>query len=266
MKDTLDNTTLIQKFLQGEDSLLANRELHIEKAREETQLLTNQGILLAKARLKGSNPYVVVRLQSDYWQVVHQLALQANYLPFGMDKARFEGATFVQYDYHSVPAGYEIHCQEAAALWKTWWVNHRQLELMDMLLLCDKRWAPVNKMVCETGTIYMKTWQGERVFAVSDTIVWLDRNTQKRRRRIQVPKHHAPGKTSPSPYPYHSGEDISEKPAPVDESANPVVPDNLRRVVRAGKNKLLIQTALGPILIEGENLSCSIGRRTAKKS
>ncbi|MEM9153301.1 MAG: hypothetical protein AAGB19_23000, partial [Cyanobacteria bacterium P01_F01_bin.3] len=156
MKAALDNATLIQKFLKGEDSLLANRELRVEKALDETQLLTTQGILLAKRRAKTSLPNVVVRLQSDYWQQLHQLTLNASFIPFQLDQARYTGETFVQYDYHSVPAGYQIHCQEASAFWKTWWVNHRKLVLMDMLLLCEKRWYPVNKMACFTYTFGQK--------------------------------------------------------------------------------------------------------------
>lgn len=266
MKAALDNTTLIRKFLKGEDSLLANRELRVEKALDETQLLTTQGILLAKRRVNTSLPNIVVRLKSDYWQLLHQLTLDAGFIPFRLDEARYAGETFVQYDYHSVPAGYQIHCQEASAFWKTWWVNHRKLELMDMLLLCEKRWYPVNKMVCETGTIYIRTWQGEKVFGITDTVVWLDRNTQERRRRIQVRKHHMPDKTVASPYPYHNEESANEKSISAVDADEPIVPATLRPVVKAGKNKLLIQTALGPILIEGENLTCTLARRVAKVS
>ncbi|MEM9809476.1 MAG: hypothetical protein AAF959_29865 [Cyanobacteria bacterium P01_D01_bin.56] len=267
MKAALDNTTLIQKFLKGEDSLLANRELRIEKAREETQLLTNQGILLAKRRFNTSLPNVMVRLKSDHWQLLHQLTLEANFIPFQLDQVRYAGETFAQYDYHSVPAGYQIHCQEASAFWKTWWVNHRKLELMDLLLLCEKRWYPVNKMLCETGTIYVRTWQGEKTLAVSDTVVWLDRNTQTRRKRIQVRKHHAPGKQIvDSPYPYHNEETSSPRKTSGNNLDKPIVPGSLQKVVRAGRNKLIIQTALGPILIEGKELTCRLGQTVTKVS
>ncbi|MEO0867006.1 MAG: hypothetical protein AAFY17_00900 [Cyanobacteria bacterium J06642_11] len=267
MKAALDNTTIIQKFLKGEDSLVANRELRIEKALEETQLLTTQGILLAKRQKKTSLPNIMVRLKSDYWQLLHQLTIEAHFIPFQLDQVRYAGETFARYDYHSVPAGYQIHCQAASSFWKTWWVNHRKLELMDLLLLCGKRWYPVKKMLCETGTIYVRTWQGERTLAVSDTVVWLDRNLQTQRKRIQVRKHHDPGRQQPdSPYPYHNGEpDNSEQP-PEKSLDKPVVPANLKQVVRAGRNKLLIQTALGPILIEGKDLTCTLGRKVVKAS
>ncbi len=270
MKSALDNATLIQKFLKGEDSLLANRELRIEKALDETQLLTTQGILLAKRRAKACLPNIMVRLQSDYWQLLHQLTLEAHFIPFRLDEARYNGEVFVQYDYHSVPAGYRIHCQEASAFWRTWWVNHRKLELMDMLLLCEKRWYPVSKMLCETGTIYVKTWQGEKTLGVSDTVVWLDRNTQERRKRVQLRKHHAPDKTVASPYPYHESETTNPTPqqgiTPVHELEQPTIPANLRQVVRAGKNRLLVQTPLGPVIIEGQNLTCALGRKVTQVS
>ncbi|MEM6255858.1 MAG: hypothetical protein AAF821_23340 [Cyanobacteria bacterium P01_D01_bin.156] len=263
MKAALTNDTLIQKFLKGEDSLLANRELRVEKALDETQLLTTQGVLLAKGRFKTSVPNVIVRFQSDYWQLIHQLTLEANFIPFNLDKDRFSGATFTQYDYHSIPAGYQIHCKEASAFWKTWWVNHRKLELMDMLLLCEKRWYPVNKMLCETGTIYVRTWQGERNMAVSDTVVWLDRNTEKERKRIQVRKHHGLNTAASS---RDTAATAPQSTPQTDNPEIPVIPADLVQVVRSGKNRLLVQTVLGPVIIEGKNLTCTLGRKVAKVS
>ncbi|MEM9485055.1 MAG: hypothetical protein AAGA83_15360, partial [Cyanobacteria bacterium P01_F01_bin.116] len=150
MKTAVDNITLVKTFLKGEDSLLANRELRIEKALDETQLLTNQGILLAKGRFNHQLPNIVIRLNSDYWQLIHKLALNAGFIPLRIDQERLAGVTFAQYDYQSIPAGYQVHCQQASLFWKTWWINHRQLQLMDMLLLCKKRWYPIQNMLCET--------------------------------------------------------------------------------------------------------------------
>ncbi|MBE9070910.1 hypothetical protein IQ260_30190 [Leptolyngbya cf. ectocarpi LEGE 11479] len=257
MKNAVDNITLIKQFLKGEESLLANRELRLEKALDEIQLLTNQGILLAKGRFSASVPNVVVRLKSDYWALINQLALESHFIPFQIAQARLEKATFAQYDRHSVPDGYQIHCQEASAFWKAWWINHRKLQLMDMLLLCHKRWYPVNQMLCDTGTIYVKTWRGEHVLSLADTVVWLDRNTHEQRRQLK--RHHDPEKLAAVPmnHPNHASA------APSDQ---PMVPADLRPVIKAGKNKLLVHTVLGPVVIEGQNLTCSLARKAAKVS
>lgn len=255
MKTAIDNMTLIHAFLKGEDSLLANRELRIEKAYDETQLLTTQGILLAKGRWQNHLPNVVIRLKSEYWDMLHQLALNAGFIPFNLQQQRLESATFAQYDHHSIPEGYQVHCQEASAFWKTWWINHRKFQLMDMLLLCDKRWYPVNNMLCETGTIYIKTWRGEKSVSITDTVIWLDRNTHEQRRRAQVYKHHGNQKNPVN---------RALNKQTVAQSRPPQVPDDLRSVIKTSGQRLIVHTVLGPIVIEGQNLTCTLARKVAK--
>ena len=257
MKIAIDNIALIKTFLKGKDSLLANRELRIEKALDEVQLLTTQGILLAKAQLAVSSPKVLIRLSSDYWALIHQLALEAGFIPLTIEQERLAGATFAQYDYHSVPAGYQIHCQEASVFWKTWWINYRKMQLMDVLLLDKRRWYPVNHMVCDTGTIYIKTWRGEQTFALSDTVVWLDRNLQKERQRVKLHKRSMREQPIATEYPYHDDLAI----------AQPAVPTDLQQVVKVDNpNRFIIHTVLGPVTIEGQNLTCAQARNVAKAS
>lgn len=254
MKTAVDNITLIKRFLQGEESLLANRELRIENVHGENQLLTNQGILLAKGHLKQRFSKIVIRLKSDYWQIIHQLALNASFIPFNIQQERLDGATFAQYEQHTVPAGYRVNCQEASAFWKVWWINHRKLQMMDMLLLFNKRWYPVNQMLCETGTIYVKTWRGEQTLSINDTVIWLDRNTHEQRRRVTIPKHHGSSQRSTSKSQKHNhGTAVS--------SSQPIVPDDLRQVIKASSNRLIVHTVLGPVVIEGQNLTCALARK-----
>lgn len=258
MKSVIDNIALIKEFLKGKDSLLANRELRIEKALDELQLLTTQGILLAKGRFTANYPKLVIRLSSDYWQVIHQLALEVGFIPLNLAQERLSGTTFAKYDYHSVPAGYQIHCQEASAFWKTWWVNHRKLQLMDMLLLCNKRWYPVNQMLCDTGTIYVKTWQGEQTLALSDIVIWLDRTLYEQRQ--QVRKHRTSAKTSLG-YPGRPNGSSAR------QVQQPSVPTELQQVIQtADAHRLIVHTVLGPVIVEGQNLTCNLARKMAKVS
>ncbi len=266
MKAAVDNITLIKTFLKGEDSLLANRELRIEKALEETQLLTTQGILLAKGRLNHRLPNIVIRLNSDYWELIHQLALDASFIPLHIDEERLAGATFAQYDYHSVPAGYKVHCQPASVFWKTWWINHRKLQLMDMLLLCEKRWYPIQSMLCETGTIYVKTWRGEKILSLSDMIVWLDRNTQDHRQRLRNPRAQTQKRSTEQLSHTAKASSLPVDSANTHQSSQLIVPAALQQVVKVSGNKLLIQTVHGVVEIEGQNLSCSLARKVVKAS
>ena len=264
MKIAIDNIALIKTFFKGKDSLLANRELRIEKALDEIQLLTTQGILLAKGRLTVNSPKALIRLSSDYWALIHQLALEAGFVPLSIEQDRLAGMTFAQYDYYSIPAGYQIHCQEASEFWKTWWINHRRMQLMDILLLFQNRWYPVNHMVCDTGTIYIKTWRGEQTLSLSDTVVWLDRNTQTERRRVKVRKPPIQDKPIATEYPYH--DDLVAKQPKV-SAKQPKVPANLQQVVQVDSpNRLIIHTVLGPVAVEGQHLTCDRARNVAEIS
>ena len=270
MKTAIDNITLINKFLTGEDSLLANRELRVEKALDETQLLTTQGILLAKGRLTHRLPNIVIRLKSDYWELLHQLALDACFIPLHIRQAQLDGATFAQYDHQNVPAGYQVHCEDASAFWKTWWINHRKLQLMDMLLLCNKCWYPVKQILCDTGTIYVKTWRGEQTLSISEPVIWLDRNTQEHRRPLTLPRRK---RQEPAvAYPYHTDLSVEQQSPQSSQSLQSpqpgkiMVPSNLRQVIKADKNRLLVHTVLGPVIIEGQNLTCTLARKVAKAS
>ncbi len=259
MKIAIDNISLIKKFLKGEDTLLANRDLRIEKALEEVQLLTTQGILLAKGRFTAKNPNVILRLRSDYWQVLHQLALEASFIPLNLANDQLTSAAFAKYDYHSVPAGYQIHCQEASAFWKTWWVNHRKQQMMDMLLFCHQRWYPVKQMLCDTGTIYVKTWRGEQTLALSDVVVWLDRNAQDYRQRPVRRKHHNRDRVSAERYPYHTDLAASNS----QQAQLPKVPTELQQIIQADTNRLIVHTVLGRVIIKGQNLTCTLTRNIA---
>ncbi|MGD1952002.1 MAG: hypothetical protein ACFB14_20495 [Leptolyngbyaceae cyanobacterium] len=264
MKIAIDNIALIKTFFKGKDSLLANRELRIEKALDEIQLLTTQGILLAKGQLAVNSPKALIRLRSDYWALIHQLALEAGFVPLSIEQDRLAGVTFAQYDCYSIPAGYQIHCQEASAFWKTWWINHRRMQLMDILLLFQNRWYPVNHMVCDTGTIYIKTWRGEKTLSLSDTVVWLDRNTQTERQRARVRKRPKQDKPTATEYPYH--DDLVAVP-PTVPAVPPTVPANLQQVVQVDSpNRLIIHTVLGPIAVEGQHLTCDRARNIAEVS
>ncbi|MBX2865116.1 MAG: hypothetical protein KTR27_16310 [Leptolyngbyaceae cyanobacterium MAG.088] len=259
MKAAIDNIALIKKFLKGEDVLLANRELRVEKALDEIQLLTTQGILVAKGQFLSNYPKLAVRLESDYWQVIHQLALGAGFIPPKLAQEKSDGATFAKYEHYSIPEGYQLHCQEASTFWKTWWVNHRKLQLMDMMLLCKKRWYPVTQVLCDTGTIYVKTWRGEQTLAISDIVVWLDRNTHGQRSRAQVRKHHNQTQVGAA-----SSSQVAS--AVARQAQQPLVPPELQQVIQADVNGLIVHTVLGPVIIGGQNLTCKRARKTSRVS
>ena len=128
---------------------------------------------------------------------------------------------------------------------------------MDMLLLHNNRWYPVSQMLCDTGSIYVKTWRGEQVLYITDRVVWLDRNTQEKRKQIEINRHQARAQAMPIKYPYHF-----DQP----DRSHCTVPADLAQVIKAGKDRLLVRTAVGIVLIEGQNLTCKLARKLTQVS
>jgi hypothetical protein len=174
----LDDITLIQKFVQGEVTFLANPNLRFEPALNAIQLLAKKGELIATVKLVGKVRTALVRRESEYWELSHQVLLVNNFMPMG--EAEQEG--FIQYEQHEIPAGYKMKYTEALSLWRSWWFysrqtyNHRlQLEL---LILQRHSWHPIREIVCSQGTLYIKTWVSEVVIQGSHKLVWLTKSQE----------------------------------------------------------------------------------------
>ncbi|MEO1180145.1 MAG: hypothetical protein AAFX51_04670, partial [Cyanobacteria bacterium J06636_28] len=122
----------------------------------------------------------------------------------------------------------------------------------------------VKQMLCDTGTIYVKTWRGEQTLSISEPVIWLDRNTQEHRRPLTLPrrKQQEPAVA----YPYHADLSEEQQPSQLPQAGQITVPSNLRQVIKVDKNRLLVHTVLGPVIIEGQNLTCTLARRVAKAS
>jgi hypothetical protein len=68
----LDDITLIKKFVDGEDILLANPNLRVEPAFDTVQLLAKTGELIATLKFVSKIRTALVRRESKYWDLVHQ--------------------------------------------------------------------------------------------------------------------------------------------------------------------------------------------------
>ncbi len=174
----LDDITLIKKFVDGEDILLANPNLRVEPAFNTAQLLAKTGELIATLKLVSKIRTALVRRESKYWDLVHQ-ALQTNsFIPM----SQVENLGFMQYEQHEIPAGYKLNYTEAKFLWKDWWLsrykNHSPHLQLDLLIFQRNTWYAIRDIICSEGTLFIKTWIAEVPLHICDRVVWLSKSQQ----------------------------------------------------------------------------------------
>jgi hypothetical protein len=258
----LDDTTLINKFIRGEVSLAANQNLRVEVAFEVVQLLTKRGILLATASLEGEHQTrtIVVRQNSDYWQLMHRLLAESRFML--IEPAEQSG--FVKYEERPVPAGYKLYCTEARQLWKAWWTNirhgNRHSIQLELLIFQRNTWYPVREIACNQGTLFVKTLAAEIALQGNDLIAWLQKGEspidQHLDQKLPVPqpttqKVSVSEAVSPSRSIEFNGAVESKPTRP---AAQMVAGADLSTVIRHSQGKLYVTTALGEVVIEGIDL------------
>lgn len=274
--NTLDDLALIQKFIRGETTLLANQRLRIESVFDSTQLSAKRGGLIATIKPGAEGLIVLLRRDSEYYNLVHQCLLDRSLMPTGeIDQAGFE-----RYCPCRVPAGYKLNCTEARALWKEWWMSarhgNRSSIQTNLLIFTRNTWYPIREIACNQGTVFITTLVTEVMLQGTDQVIWLSRlpgeapNPAKNlSQKPPAPPevrygHDNLGRPtvirSPAPTPSEAaaGSHRAVLPKHVDESETGVsstaLHPDLRRVVKMRQGKLYITTALGEVVVQGGNL------------
>lgn len=271
--NTLDDLVLIQKFIRGETTLLANQRLRIEPVFDSTQLLAKRGGLIATIKQGAAGLIILLRRDSDYYSLVHQCLLDRSLMPTGeIDQAGFE-----RYCPCRVPAGYKLNCTEARSLWKEWWMSarngNRSNIQTNLLIFTRNTWYPIREIACNQGTVFITTLVTEVMLQGTDQVIWLSRLPGE---ALASAKEHHPATPavrsshdqmgrptvgrSPAPNPSEAtlSANGSSLPKQVDESevgiSSAVLHPDLRHVVKMRQGKLYITTALGEIVVQGGNL------------
>lgn len=255
---SLDDLTLLQWFVSGDATLEANQSLRIQPANSLRQLLGRKGSLLATAYDTAMPPRIEVRRNTDYTDVLHQILVDHHFVPIGQGL----DSQVLCYTHYPIPEGYRIVHGQARQLWKQWWthasrLSDRHLQL-DLFVLAQKQWYPVRDIAINSGTLYIDTLRGETVHHGDDTMVWLekDRCEEGDKTCFWAPPAH---KSAPA----HRAEPQAAAPltAPLSAPAQPPQPvaqatvdPTLAPMVYALDGKVYVQTALGVVIIEGENL------------
>ncbi len=251
----LNDITLIQKFVKGEDTLLANLNLRIEPGFNAVQLLGKKGGLIATLKLADKVRIALVRRESEYWEVLHQVLQNNSFVP--KDQAEQQG--FTQYEQHEIPAGYKMNYTEATLLWKAWWLHSRQkynrnLQL-DILIFQRNTWYPIKDIIYSQGTLFIKTWISEVVLRGSDRLIWLSQ-AQKHLAALEACQDgKLQQKSAGFPKPRSQGRAEDE------HSLSPAISS----VLKINQGCLYIQTVAGEIVVEGSDLKYWLNQPESQK-
>ncbi len=180
MASYIDDLTLIQRFVDGEATLMANQHLRVESSLDTVQLLARSGAIIAIARLSETTKEVEVNTKSSYWQSVHQVLEGKGFVPTGQTSDR----GLARYQKLQVPPGYKMHYTEAMNLWRNWWARghqaiKRNLQL-ELLVMCRGQWYPIREITTHTGQLHIKTLVGEIILHGTELVAWLSREDKNR--------------------------------------------------------------------------------------
>ncbi|MGG6241154.1 hypothetical protein ACQ4N7_21225 [Nodosilinea sp. AN01ver1] len=281
-----DDLTLLQWFASGDATLEANQSLRIQPANGMRQLLDRKGKLLATAYDAATPPRIEVRRNTDYTDLLHQILLDYHFMPIGQGL----DSQVLCYAHSVIPVGYRMNYTEARQLWKQWWIRssrrgNRTLQL-DLFVLTQNQWYPIRDIAINSGTLYIETLRGETVHYGDDMMVWLEKDLAEAGEETRLWSTKAakdssahlsaplappvavdsasveqtgsrpptqPVKAAPPP-PRPIATPPAASPAPPTAqppaSANPA----LASVVCTREGKVYVKTAVGVVVIEGDNL------------
>lgn len=176
----LDDSKLIEKFVQGSNQLLASDNLRLEVNGALSQLMTRNGEPIAIMYLQNKPRTVIIKHNSQFTELIDRLLIDRDFVVFG-DASR---AGFIEYKHYITPAGYRIWYTDPAILWKKWWPTERfqdkQRFNMDILVSFKNSWYPVQNINVNAGTFTIKTIAGLLVLKRDDKVLWLAQILQDR--------------------------------------------------------------------------------------
>jgi hypothetical protein len=256
--NTLDDNTLIEKFVKGQVTLLFNRNLRVEPDSGIIQLLTRQGKLLASLIRNGKLKSFLVREESGYWEVINQMLIENYFIPNSLAQ---EG--FIKYEYSPVPSDCKINYTSSVLLWRIWKLkvyqnsNSGVTDIPSFLISTPNGWQPITELEFSLDNLFIKTTINDLVLYAAEKLAWLSPIEQKPVGQVFYEQFFA-----------NVNNELSNQPKTTDSTEKGVTPSVLNLANRLPENssplnnnilniyqgKLYIQTIEGEIVVEGQNL------------
>jgi hypothetical protein len=169
----IEDSKLIEKFIQGSNQLLATDRMRLEVNGTVSQLISRNGDPLALMYLQTKPRTVIVKQNSPFLSAL-DTTLQAQGFVLIGDASR---AGFVEYKHYIAPAGYQVFYTEPAIMWKKWWPSERFQNKrrfnMDILVSFKDNWYPIQDIVISAGNFYIKTIAGQLTLLREEKALWL---------------------------------------------------------------------------------------------
>ncbi|MCY7369130.1 MAG: hypothetical protein LH474_13370 [Chamaesiphon sp.] len=242
----LDDTKLVEKFVQGSNQLLASTNLRLEVNGGVSQLLMRSGDAIAIMYLQTKPQTVIIKHNAHFSKLVDRVLIDRGFVLIG-DANR---AGFVEYKYYVTPAGYRISYTDPAILWKKWWptekFQNKQRFNMDILVNFKDNWYPVQSINVNAGIFTIKTIAGQLVLKRDSKVLWLAQSNQApivREFQADVAESVEPvvTKIDAQPYTRSISADLVQK---IQEKQLKVDPDRVMLIVHELEEKLKAQAKL----------------------
>jgi hypothetical protein len=242
----LDDTKLVEKFVQGSNQLLASTNLRLEVNGGVSQLLTRTGDAIAIMYLQTKPRTVIIKHNSHFSKLVDRILIDREFVLIG-DASR---VGFVEYKHYVTPAGYKISYTDPSILWKKWWPTERfqnkQRFNMDILVNFKDNWYPVQGINVNAGTFTIKTIAGQLVLKRDGKVLWLAQSNQAQiavDSQAALPESVEPvvSKIEAQPYSQSISTDLAKK---IQEKQFKVDPDRVMLMISELEAKLKAQAKL----------------------
>ncbi|MEM9924541.1 MAG: hypothetical protein AAF915_12460 [Cyanobacteria bacterium P01_D01_bin.50] len=180
----LSDIDLIRDFvklsIQKKEVLLSNSTLQGETVYKINQLTAKKEGVIVTTKLESTlNPFLV-KYKSNYWQLITQVLAEYNFILIG----DIDNRGFYQYEYCQIPEGYQMHCEKAANLWRTWWKYRQRIQgkviQLELLIRIRNTWYPIRSLSVSDGLTYIETLGSEIAVSLEDLVIWLSKTKENK--------------------------------------------------------------------------------------
>ncbi|MEO1373725.1 MAG: hypothetical protein AAFW70_05240 [Cyanobacteria bacterium J06635_10] len=180
----LSDIDLIREFvklsIQKKEVLLSNSTLQGETVYKINQLTGKKEGVIATTKLERAlNPFLV-KYNSTHWQLITQVLAEYNFILIG----DIDNRGFYQYEYCQIPQGYQMHCEKAATLWRSWWKYRQRIQgkviQLELLIRIRNTWYPIRDLSVSDGLTYIETLGSEIEVGLEDMVIWLSKIKEKK--------------------------------------------------------------------------------------
>ena len=242
----LDDTKLVEQFVQGSNQLLASTNLRLEVNGGVSQLLLRSGDAIAIMYLQTKPQTVIIKHKAHFSKLVDRVLIDRGFVLIG-DAAR---TGFIEYKHYITPAGYKISYTDPSILWKKWWPTERfqnkQRFNMDILVNFKDNWYPVQGIHVNAGIFTIKMIAGQLVLKRDSKVLWLAQSNQApiaQSSQAALPAAVDPvtNKVDAQPYTRSISTDLAQK---IQEKQLKVDPDRVMLIIHELEEKLKAQAKL----------------------